>query len=137
MRKIMKFGVGLYGRNAYYKLKKLYSVQYFIDNNPSLQGKEMFDIPIISADLLVGMDTTEMDIFICTASYRSVELQLNHLGIRRYYIMLAGFLYRTSPQERMVPVELNPCLCHKKKEAERNILFVQDAACIRTHRIDA
>ena len=52
-----------------------------------------------------------------------------------YYVMLEGFLYHTDLNETMMPVELCKAPYLRKKDGEKNILFVQNAACIRTYKI--
>ena len=44
------FGVGHYGKNAYWNLNKQYNIVSFIDNNKEVQGGLYDGIKIISLD---------------------------------------------------------------------------------------
>ena len=77
----------------------------------------------------------DIDIVVCTRAYYQIGSQIFDMGIFSYYVMLEGFLYHTDLNETMMPVELNRVPYYRKKDDEKNILFVQNAACIRTHRV--
>ena len=75
------------------------------------------------------------DIVICIKEYYKVIEQLTSLGINKYYIMSHGLLYSCDTKGILFPVKMK-CIPYIKKEAaEKNILFVQEKACIRTHKI--
>jgi hypothetical protein len=133
-KNICIFGVGHYGKNAYWNLNKQYNIVSFIDNNKEAQGGLYDGIKIISLDELILYDMMDTDIIVCTRDYLSIGKQLLEIGIESYYVMLEGFLYYTNLESMMVPVELNNSLYLKKNKNEKNILFVQNSACIRTHR---
>lgn len=138
MRKCIIFGAGHYGNGAFYKLKENMKIAYYVDNNATKHGTELHGIPIISVDELERIyDSAQYDFFVCVKEYTPVIKQLLEIGITEYYVMLQGFLFHCSEQEKMVPVELNQQEHYKKEAAEKNILFVQDIACIRTHKIAA
>lgn len=132
---IVIFGIGHYGKNAYWKLKNEYHIISFADNNPDVQGTFYEGIPIISGEKLKNLDMSDTDIVICTRSYYQIGSQIFDMGIFSYYVMLEGFLYHTDLTETMMPVEICRVPYHRKKDGEKNILFVQNAACIRTFRI--
>lgn len=136
MKKLILFGAGVYGDSAYYKLKLREDIEYYIDNNPSKQGIKLHNIPIISCQELKKIyDPSVYDIVICIKEYYKVIEQLNSLGINKYYIMSHGLLYSCDTKGILFPVKMK-CLPYIKKEtAEKNILFVQEKACIRTHKI--
>ena len=67
--------------------------------------------------------------------YSEIGCQLKEQAITDYYVMMEGFLYHHDPNGIMMPIELGHYPYHKKIVGERNILYVQDAACIRTHKI--
>ncbi len=134
-RNIIIFGIGYYGKNAYWKLKNEYHIVSFADNNPNMQGTFYEGIPVISGEELKNLDISDIDIIVCTRAYFEIGSQIFDMGIFSYYVMLEGFLYHTDLNETMMPVELCRVSYHQKEDNEKNILFVQNAACIRTHRI--
>ena len=136
MKKCILFGAGFYGKGAYYKLKEYYDILYYVDNNKNMQGQELFHIPILSVEKMVEIyDKDKMEIIICSQAYYSMAKQLLDAGIKEYYVLLEGFLYRFSETEAMMPIELCKIKYYKKQQEEKNILFVQNTACIRTHKI--
>lgn len=137
MKKIIIFGAGCYGRNAYFKMKDQYEILYFVDNNILLDGTELFGIPVISGTKLKEVYFQDMEVIICVKNYSEISSQLNQIGIRDYYILLGGFLYHSSPSEAVVPYELNHYAYIQKERNEKNILFVQDMTCIRTNKLAA
>ena len=133
--RIIIFGAGNYGTNAYYKLKDRYKIVCFADNNRDMIGKEKYGIPIVGGNQLKEYDILNIDIVICIRAYNSVCNQLLDMGITSYYIMLDGFLYHTDLYETMFPIEIEEHSYYKKEKNEKNILFVQRAACTRIHKI--
>ena len=133
--KIIIFGAGYYGTNAYYKLKDRYQIVCFADNNSSIIGKEKCGIPVVGIEQLKEYDMLTTDIVICVREYNPICNQLLDMGITSYYIMLEGFLFHTDLQETMFPIEIEEHGYYRKEQNEKNILFVQRAACIRTHKI--
>lgn len=132
---IIIFGIGHYGKNAYWKLRKEYHIISFADNNPDVQGTFYEGIPVISGEELKNLDMSDTDIVICTRAYDQIGSQISDMGIFEYYVMLEGFLYHTDLTETMMPVEICCAPYHRKRDGEKNILFVQNAACIRTYKI--
>lgn len=135
MKKIILFGAGFYGKNAYYKLKNQFEILFFADNNPALDGTELFGIQVIAGKKLKEIYSSGVDIIICSGSHFQISAQLIEMGITEYYVMLEGFLYHNSDKETMIPVELNNYSYYRKEKKEKNILYMQDTACIRTHKI--
>lgn len=136
MKKVILFGAGSYGNIAYYKLKSQKEIVYYVDNNPNMQGTRLHNIPIISSqDLKKLYDPSIYDIVICIKEYYKVVEQLHSLGINEYYIMLQGLLYSCDTKGTLFPVGIKCTPYIKKEAAEKNILFVQERACIRTHKI--
>ncbi len=132
---IIIFGAGYYGKNVYWKLKEQYNFICFVDNNPDIQGTFFEGIPIISRDELGKISMDDKDIIICTRSYYQIVSLLFDMGIFNCYVMLEGFLYHTDRKETMMPVELTSIPYYRKRSKEKNILFIQNAACIRTHKL--
>ena len=135
MKKLILFGAGFYGKSTYYKLHDRFEILYFADNNPNMEGKELFGIPIILGNKIREVYTSDTDIIICTRSHASISTQLIGMGITDYYIMMEGFLYHTNSEDIMSPVEINKYAYLHKRQNEKNILFVQNSPCIRTHKI--
>lgn len=140
MKKIILFGAGFYGHNAYYKMSTQFEIVYFADNNLALDGTEILGVPVIAGNRLKEVFTPEMDIVICARKYFEIGAQLIEMGITEYFVMLEGFLYHNSPDETMMPFEPKTDELQQyisKENHEKNILFVQNTACIRTHKIAA
>ena len=136
MKKGIIFGAGFYGKGAYYKLKDYYDIAYYVDNNEIVQGKCLHGVKIISVDCLKKvLEKEHMDIIICSQAYFEMANQLIEIGIRDYFVMLEGFLYHFNQEEVMIPKELANIEYYQKEKEEKNILFVQNTACIRTHKI--
>lgn len=132
---IIIFGIGHYGKKAYWKLKNAYHIISFADNNPDVQGTFYEGVPVIAGEELRNLDMSDTDIVVCTRAYYQIGSQIFDMGIFSYYVMLEGFLYHTDLKETMMPVELCRASYHRKENGEKNILFVQNAACIRTYKI--
>ena len=135
MKKCIIFGAGFYGKGAYYKLNKYFDIIYYVDNNISIQGSAVYGIPIISLEQLGNVYDKSIEVIICSRSYWEMANQLKERGINEYSVMVEGFLYHYSKEETMMPRELSTIDYYKKDKSERSILFVQNTACIRTHKI--
>ena len=64
--KIILFGAGFYGRQAFEILKEKYEIMCFADNNPALAETYLFELPIISADKILDYLRQDVDIVVCT-----------------------------------------------------------------------
>lgn len=138
MKNIIIFGAGSWGDYAYYKLKEQGEIIYYVDNNVKLQGSQLHGISIISLEELKQIyDSEQYALIVCVKKYQQIVRQLLEIGIMEYFIMYGGVLYYNSLKEKMLPVELKQYQYYKKRADEKNILFVQDTACIRTHKIAA
>ena len=135
-KKIIIFGFGYYGKNAYQRLKSEYEILYFADNNEKNNGMTYNSIQVINGSKIRKYLTEEVDIIICSSAYFEIASQLNDMGIYDYYVMLEGFLYHCGLEEIMAPIELRNVNNYKKVfKTEKNILFVQNVACTRTIKI--
>ena len=135
--KIVIFGTGFHARRAYYKLKEKFQIIFFIDNAIDEKTHEcLFDIPVISGKEFSKKKIEDIDVVICVLNHSDIVLQLIDIGLRDFYIMLDGFLYYSDIDcgKTMMPTELYSIIPHKK-DRRRSVLFVQDVACIRTHKI--
>lgn len=136
MNNLYLFGAGFYGKIAYQKLRDMFNILAFIDNNSQkIKREDVWDLPIINGSKLESLELTNADIVICVRDYDSVARQLIEAGINEYYVYYDGFIYFNSSTEIMMPVELYVGTYKKRSKSEKNILFVQDTACVRTHKI--
>lgn len=134
--KLILFGAGFYGRRAYASLHEGHDILYYVDNNRKIQKTKIYDVPVIGAgELPKVLDSERMDIVICARDYYEIENQLADMGITDYYVTMEGFLYHTDYMEPMVPIELYQGEYYRKEREGKSILFVQNAACIRTCKI--
>lgn len=137
MKKVVLFGAGFYGDAAYYKLKDLVNILYYVDNSPKKTGQYLHGIQIITIEKLRQvLDDQEIEIIISSQYHAEIAKQLYSIGVMSYYVILGGLLFYTNETNKMVPKELSDVQIYKKEmDDEKNILFVQDTACIRTHKI--
>ena len=121
MNNIFIFGAGFYGDAAYYKLKNLGKIIYYVDNNLEIQGSKLHDIQVISIEELDKIfDSKSCDIVICTKLYGQVAEQLNDIGIDKYYVMIEGLLYYNDSMKKMIPIETNKYSYYRKENNEKN-----------------
>ncbi len=136
MRKVVLFGAGFYGDAAYYKLRTVVDILYYVDNDTEKIGKQLHEIEIISIEKLKQVITNQkIDIIISSQYHSEIVKQLYDIGVNDYYVMLGGLLFHTTETDKMFPHELSELQIYMKEKNEKNILFVQDTACIRTHKI--
>lgn len=132
---IILYGAGFYGRNAYMRLKEEKHIINWVDSNEKLHGKLINGIEIIGIEDLIKKNLENVSIVICSKAYFEISMQLGKYGIKDYFVFIEGFLFHSDQNETMMPVELEVHLPIKKVDNKRSILFVQNAACIRTHKI--
>lgn len=137
MKECIIFGAGFYGSAAYYKLSQFYKVIYYADNNENLWGNMMNGLRIISPKELYDVfDENKMVLVICCRSYMQIWGQLHNHGITESYAMIEGFMYYLNEEATPNPISIQQLYPYTKKERnEKNILYVQNTACIRTHKI--
>ncbi len=135
MKKIIIWDTGFYGQYTYYKMKSLFEILYFVDNKEISNETELFGIPVISEKKLKDVYTSEMDIVISNENYFEISSRLIAMGIREYYVMMEGLLYDNSANGTMIPIEFSRYPYLSKKKEEKNILFIQNIVCARTHKI--
>lgn len=125
--KIILFGAGAYGRQAFDNLKAEHEIVCFVDNNSSLWGTTLFGVPIISVGQISEYSQDEADVVICTAAYLQVREQLKETGITNYYVMLDGHLYKGDDQNT---VESRVCTrCIMSNVSDKWILFDEKGRC--------
>lgn len=136
MKKIILFGAGFYGEAAYYKLKKNCDILFYVDNDKNKSGSKLHGIEIIDLRRLKEIyEKDSMDVVISSRYFSAIGEQLRGIGISEYYIMVEGLLYHKNPESGIVPCDTGELQPYKKSDSERSILFVQNSACIRTHKI--
>mgnify|MGYP001068213013 CR=1 FL=1 len=125
--KIILFGAGLYGRQAFEILREKYEVVGFADNNQELVGSYLFEIPIISADKIVDCSRQDVDIVITAAAYYPIGVQLKAMGIVEWYVMLDGHLYHKNVKK---DAHIRTCTrCIMNDSSDDMILFDDIGQC--------
>ncbi len=136
MKKIILFGAGYFGEAAYDKLRKAGEILFYADNNQNKVGTRLHDIEIIDISRLKQIyDAQTMDIVISTRYFKEIGMQLECIGIMQYYVISDGLLYYKGQTGGLVPCSMGEMRAYKKETNQISILFVQDVACIRTHKI--
>jgi hypothetical protein len=134
--KCIIFGAGIAGRTAYYKLSLYLNIVAYADNNHSLWGTELNGIKIINPDVISNLG--DVTVIICSDYYPEIAEQLAGLCITDVYIVepTGYMIYKYTGYDIMSPVSLNKELkpFQKNCATEKNILFVQQFPCVRTHK---
>lgn len=125
--KVILFGAGVYGRQAFDKLKVKNEIICFVDNDPLLCGTTLFDKPIISVEQIFEYRQDEADIVICTAAYNQVGNQLGEMGITNYYVMLDDHLYIENVHNMTKNRVCTRCVMNN--ESDDWILFDEKGQC--------
>jgi len=129
------FGTGLLGQHTFHKLKHAFTIIAYTDNNPSLWGKSINDIPIIPPNELVAyVAKNNALVFICNnLHWNDIARQLDEMGLNYYvhnqvcYELVDEILY---------PVSFGvPDFYRKEFPTDFSVLFVQDKSCTRTDKI--
>lgn len=80
-KKVVIFGAGSGGKTTFFVLKKLsISPVCFVDNDPSLMGSKMFDIPIEAPSSLFNKAKEDLIILIASVYYDEISIQLINMG---------------------------------------------------------
>lgn len=127
-KKAIIFGCGYFGLAAYCKLCNDYNIMAWTDNNQCIWNSWKEGIPVIKPSEAFDLAKKDVIIFVAMKSHNSVEEQLISNDIRNYYLW-NGFSYNDI--DKSVPLsgaKIN-------KQGRKSILFVQETACIRTHKI--
>lgn len=125
--KIILFGAGFYGKQAFETLKEKYEIMCFVDNNPDLAGAHLFEIPIFPADKILDYLQQDVDIVVATDAYGVIGEQLKDMGIKKWYVMLDGHLYHNKEQES---AQITTCTrCVMNDSSDKMILFDEKGQC--------
>lgn len=136
MKQIILFGAGFFGEAAYYKLSKFNDILFYVDNDKNKTGKSLHGIEIIDVPKLQQIyDAKIMDIVISSQYFIEIGNQLCNIGIYQYYVISDGLLYHKKQGEGMLPCVMGEPQYYSSKSDKKSILFVQNVACIRTHKI--
>lgn len=136
MRQCVIFGCGQVGNAAYIKLRELYNVIAWSDNNSELWGKRKENRRIIAPSELQNMCINiDLDVVVAVSLYKDICSQLERLKIENIILWKVGFLYLYK-NNRFYPLKADNKIYHTKgHDKGYHILFVQTSACIRTHKI--
>lgn len=136
MKNIVLFGAGFYGEAAYYKLKKKCNILFYVDNDKNKSGCKLHGIEIINTQRLKEIyGKRSIDVVVSSRYFNEIGKQLCEIGISDYYVMAEGMFYHRSMEKGMVSCDAGKLRSYKKSGGEKSILFVQNTACIRTHKI--
>lgn len=138
MEKCILFGAGVTGERAWYKFREHYEITAYADNNQQLWGMKVNGLSIICPEELKKQK--DQLVIICSDYYKEIAEQLEAMGMERIVIVepTGCMLYTYSKKEKMMPLQVpHSGVLGKEKENDRvrNILFVQQIPCIRTHKI--
>lgn len=127
MKKLILFGAGYYGKQAYHILKGEYEITCFVDNNKELWGSSVEGIKIISPNQLEAYLSSNMEIVICTLQFSAIQKQLYKMGFREIRVFLGGHFY---PVHEKKPNEVTRCVrCVMDDVSDKTILFDDKGVC--------
>jgi len=136
MKNMILFGAGVFGEVAYYKLKEIGNILFYVDNDKNKSGCQLHGVEIINMQKLEQIyDKKVMDVVISSRYFSEIGKQLSAIGITKYYICVEGLLYKKGPEGEMVSYPIGEMRPYQKSDNTKSILFVQNTACIRTHKI--
>lgn len=80
-KKVVIFGAGSGGKATFFVLKNLsINPVCFVDNNPSMVGSKIFDIPIEAPSCLLNESKDSLIILIASVFYEEISEQLINMG---------------------------------------------------------
>lgn len=131
MKKGIIFGCGQIGLAAYYKLCSDYTIIAWTDNNQKLWGHRKEGISILAPSEALRLVNEDVTLFVAVLKSKDVVNQIISCGVTNYRIW-DGFFFDN---------EIKPCEIIKVSENNqynpKKVLFVQNTACVRTHKIAA
>lgn len=132
MRKCIIFGCGNIGTAAYGKVKELYEVIAWSDNNDLLWGTKKEEIIIIPPTSIFEVQReTHAIVLLAIYDYLAVLKQMNDLAIADVLLWRDGLLYEVDIFGKLKQL----CVKDDIQNRRNGVLFVQCAPCIRTHKI--
>ncbi|GAA0377936.1 glycosyltransferase family 8 protein [Paenibacillus motobuensis] len=88
-RKIVIFGTGNACVKIFDKVKK-YNLTYFVDNNPSMWNKQIYDITIFPPSALLSEEKDNIFIIIASMYYDEIKVQLESYGFEEFEHFISG-----------------------------------------------
>lgn len=132
------FGTGSLAKIGYYKLKDIYNIIGFTDNETKKEGRLFFNLPVFPINKLKYLDET-YKIIIASTYYKEIANQI--LSIRDkvlqkdiLYLNPSNYLLM-SYTDLLEDYSNNKTFNINKKSEVKRVLFVQHNQCIRTYRI--
>lgn len=123
--KLILFGAGNLGKEAYKELAGKYKIICFVDNSNELKGTFLFGIPVITFEQLSGYLDDDVDIVVSTMAYVEIGSQLNAVGIYDYYVMIDGHIYVKQKEE----LRKACCRCVMSSASDEWILYDENGQC--------
>lgn len=126
--KIIIFGCGEYGEEAYDITHNNHNILYFADNNPDKISNRLHGIEIIDGGKIKEYKTENVDVLVAVRNHLEIDKQLISLGIEDYYLIEEGIIYcnRISQKSKMI----NRCTrCVMDDSSDRYILFDEEGRC--------
>ncbi|WP_026503802.1 hypothetical protein [Butyrivibrio sp. NC3005] len=139
MKRCIIFGCGNIGKdNLYLKITDTFNIIAYSDNNKELWGKTVHGITIIPPKDIVHIQRMKDTCIIVAIDdiRKSIDIieQLQREGIRDISVWKGGYLYEYNRRDGLKPYVgyYSPYILSTDT---MNILYVQNEACIRTHKI--
>lgn len=88
-RKVIIFGTGSACLKIFNKMTK-YNVAYFVDNNPSLWSRKMYEITIHSPSILLSEKKEHIFIVVASMYYDEIKIQLESYGFEEFEHFISG-----------------------------------------------
>lgn len=130
---VIIFGCGVEGKRSFSKISNDFDIIAFSDNNSSLWGRKLFDVPIIPPSAL--LEYKGVSVVICVAlGFIDIAKQLEMMGVacivNRY-----GLFYKYIDTV-LYPISFRKIEAYRKTPEDNfSVLFVQDTPCTRTDKI--
>ena len=127
--KLILFGTGFQGKEAYSSLSNQYDIVCFADNNLDLHNRTYMGKTIISGSEILNYMDTETDVLICSEFYYlEIEMQLIEMGIEKFYVFYDGDIYIGGIRKKDEPVRI--CTrCVMDNSSDKYILFKENGEC--------
>ena len=135
MKKAIIFGCGAIGTNTFLKIKEMYNVIAWSDNNEKLWGKQKEGIEIINPqNISVYIGGEEVIIFVAVAESNGIVKQLYSYSLSNIYIWKSGYFYYNSQTFQALRSISNVVI--NKSERDKCILFIVNSVegAIREHK---
>lgn len=135
MKKAIVFGCGTIGTNTYLKIREIYHVIAWSDNNENLWGKQKEGIKIINPQSISAYtEDEEVIIFVAVAESKGIVKQLRGYSLSNIYVWKSGYFYYNS--QTFQDLKNIRCIVINKLEKDKCILFIVNSVegAIREHK---